>query len=461
MTGIQPGFGQTVGSVSGKAVPGAGPSPPVRGGLVIATIFLVAAVALSGVLPLWLDEILQLMETRDLPVAQMIATLPQHSGSAPLGYLVQHAALRVTGYSPLRARIPSALFGAAAVFVTALVGSELGLKRGWLAAALFAVFPLTLRYATESRIYSQALFFSVLSTLIYIRLAKRPSLALTVMYWLSLVLAVLTQPFAIFTGAAHILWSTSYLDRKTAYRGAAAFGLAIVAFLPWYLWSRARWTANVAATGLQFSFSAKTPLMLFRELAGAGYWGSGLLLILWILAIAGRRPLSRVQGLLILSIVAPVVCVLAADAVFQYFIAARQFLWVLPAAAILAMLAGARSPRTAFALYTLLALVCVWLDIRFFTSPHEDWQAAAGTIAKDVKAGACLAVAPSDQAVLYQFFEPQLREGGCEGSRAVLVVTPYSTAAQRGTGVAGLNAGGYRQENEAVIGKSEIIYFRR
>ncbi|MSV35938.1 MAG: hypothetical protein EXQ47_10130 [Bryobacterales bacterium] len=140
---------------------------PVRSGLAAAAIFFLIASALSGVLPLWLDEILQLRETRNTSTAEMLATVPRNSGAVPLGYLVQQAVLKITGYSARWARLPAMLFGSAAVFLVALLAAELGFTRPWLSAAVFAAFPVTLRYATEARVYSQALFFSVLATLIY------------------------------------------------------------------------------------------------------------------------------------------------------------------------------------------------------------------------------------------------------------------------------------------------------
>ncbi len=123
----------------------------------------------------------------------MLTALPRNAaGGAPLGYLVQQATLRIGGYSVRRARLPMAVFGAASVFLVALLAGELGVRWAWLAATLFAIFPLTFRYATESRVYSQALFLSVLATLLYARAAKRPTWALAILY--SLALTALSTP---------------------------------------------------------------------------------------------------------------------------------------------------------------------------------------------------------------------------------------------------------------------------
>src|SRR5580692_12976290 len=75
--------------------------------LTVAAIFLVVAIASSGILPLWLDEITQLNETRNTTPTQLIAHLPGQPGAAPLGYLIQQTMFRATGYSVRWARFPS------------------------------------------------------------------------------------------------------------------------------------------------------------------------------------------------------------------------------------------------------------------------------------------------------------------------------------------------------------------
>jgi hypothetical protein len=433
----------------------------MRPALLVASVFLIIAISLGGVLPLWLDEILQLRDTRQTSTAGMIARLPRNSGAAPLGYMVQQAAFKITGYSIGRARLPAALFAAAAVFAVACLGMALGIQRRWTSAVIFAILPLTLRYAVESRVYSQALFFSVLATLIYVHLAERPGWALAGAYCLALTAATYTHPYSASVGFAHVLWSAVCHNRKAAMLGGTSLGVMIVAFLPWYQWSKDRWAAGMGPNAFHFAASMKTPLMLFRELAGAGYWGSGLLVVLCTLAIAGRSLAHRTRVLMFLLIVVPMVSVLVSDALFGYFIAARQFLWVLPALAVLAAAGLERHARVGFVLLALLSAVCIRQSIRFFTAPHENWQAAADAIHEQVRSGACLVVAPPEQAYLYEFFQPLQGRGGCEAPQIVLATTPYSTGKQRETAVAGLRAHGYRLEGETSVGGSTIFSFRR
>jgi mannosyltransferase len=432
-----------------------------RGALLTAAIFLAIAIPVSAIRPLWLDEILQLLETRQPSTTRMIMDVRQTAGAAPLGYLVQQEVLKITGYSMVLARLPSALFGGGAVFLVALLGTEFGLRRSWQAGAIFGLFPLTLRYAAESRVYSQALFLSVLATYLYLRLVKQPRGVIAALYWLVLTAGIYTQPYAVCVGIAPLLCSIIYRERKTALLCGSALSLSLIAFLPWFAWARAGWAASSAINGFHFSFSPKTPLMLFREFAGAGYWGSGLLLLLCAGALRAGCLGARERVLLVLSISTVPVFILCGDAWFGYFIAARQIIWILPAVAILAAAAIEHYPRAGFAFAIVLAIVCIRQSIVFFRSPSENWQLAANAIADRVQKGDCLFVAPPEQLTLYRFFHPELGTGHCDMRSVVLAITPAATATQRGTATAGLLSAGYQQQCQKTVGRSNIVLFRR
>jgi hypothetical protein len=410
----------------------------VRKNLTVAAVFLMIALALGGTLPLWLDEIIQLRETRNTTTAQLLDSLPRQSGAAPLGYLIQQTSMRVTGYSERAARIPSALFVAGAVFFTGMIATELGVTWPWLAAAIFALFPETLRYACESRVYSQALLFSTLATWLFLRRN-------TTLYTLALIAAIYTQPYAIFVGFAHLAWER----RQSA---AIPLGVAIAAFLPWYVHASQLWTAGLASSDVHFSFSAKTPLMLFREVAGAGYWGSGLLVILCVMAARHRKFLAYWIGV-------PVLLALLADAFSGYFIAVRQILWILPAIAIAAALGIEQRMRFGRPLMAVLAAVCLWYSYRYFTAPHDDFGQAANRLMTEVREGACIAVVPARDRSLYEFFRPEIADANCLAPRVLLVASPYTTPAEKQAGVARLLESNYRQESVSTVGRSEISVF--
>ena len=432
---------------------------PVRQALAVAAVYLAAMIWIAGLRPLWLDEILQLMETRRLSPSDLIERLPvSHPGSGPLGHLTQQFALKISGYSIRRARLPAVIFAAAAVLVTLLLSVEFGFDSGWLAAVVFAALPLMVRYATESRPYSQALFFSTLATLLYVRLSKNPGWLLAVSYWLALTAAAYTQPYSASVGLAHLLWSVANRERRAAILGGAAVIGAILAFLPWYLRSKDQWATAIVSQAFHFSASWKTPLVMFREFAGAGYWGSGLLVILCALAAANCE--RRGKALLLLLIATPLATVFAADAMFNYFLAARQFIWALPAVAILAA-SGTRRTRTGPVLLALFGAVCMWQSARFLIAPQENWQAAVDVIVGSTERGTCLTVTPPEQVALYEYFRPNLRRSVCNCSQMLLAITPYSSPEQQKSSIAALRSRGYRPESERLVGGSTLIRFRR
>jgi hypothetical protein len=81
-------------------------SVPRVGSAVLICVYAIVLVSLSGARPLWLDEIWQLIGTRDLsgpPLMRYVATFP---GAAPLGYLVQHWTINLFGFSLFFSKVP-------------------------------------------------------------------------------------------------------------------------------------------------------------------------------------------------------------------------------------------------------------------------------------------------------------------------------------------------------------------
>ncbi|WP_321474330.1 glycosyltransferase family 39 protein [uncultured Paludibaculum sp.] len=427
--------------------------------LCTAGVYLLIALSLCGVLPLWLDEILQLIDTRTGSTGQLLQVLPtHHPGGAPLGYLPQHFLLKVTGYSPFAARLPSAVFAAASVLVVALLAKQCCLRHWWLAAALFGACPIVLRYSAEGRMYSQALFLSALSSYLYLRLTREPRITTATAYCGCLVLTIYTQPYAASVAAAHLLWSVGQRRHRAFLLGCLSFLVALASFLPWLQFSSRVWTADLQSDAVHFSASWKTPLMLFRELAGSGYWGSGLLLFLCGLALARPSVLRHYGALLLLLIVIPICAALGADAVFDYFLAARQILWVLPAVAVLAAAGIEKSGRTGMTLAALLLTVDVVQAGRYFTAPHEDWAAAARQISSE---RACLQAIPASATRCYRFFQPSLDPCRADRPRLVLAVSPYARPQLVRSELRALAARGFVEESRLEAGKSLLIRLRR
>jgi len=200
--------------------------------------------------------------------------------------------------------------------------------------------------------------------------------------------------------------------------------------------------------------------MLFREFAGAGYFGSALLLLLCAGALAGSCIDKPMRMLLVLLIASAPVMVLCADAAFGYFVAARQIIWILPAVAILTAAAIECHPRVGWGLTALLAIICIRQSIVFYRSPGENWELAAMALAEQVREGNCLAVAPAEQAPLYEFFQPELRTRPCRSGSIVLAITPAATDAQERNALARLVAAGHKVARVKTVGRTRIVLFQ-
>lgn len=161
-----------------------------------------------------------------------------------------------------------------------------------------------------------------------------------------------------------------------------------------------------------------------------------------------------------LMLVVPVIAALGADLAFDYFIASRQFLWILPAVAIVTTAAIESSGRAGWALAGLLLVVCTWQAVRYFTAPHENWEAAANELSRHVEQGACIHPVPADDLRFYRFFRPSLAPRSCDPATTIMVVSPYA-----GRGLAQLESGrlvasGYEEESRVEVGRSVIIRYR-
>lgn len=434
------------------------PSPTAKLFLVAAA-YLCFTLSLCNALPLWLDEILQLIETRRASIPEMLLELrAAHPGSAPLGYLLQPTIFAAFGYSTLVARSSSALFGAGTLLIVGFLAMRFGVHRPWLAALLFGLFPISLRYATESRPYAQALFFATWSTHLHFRLMERPSFPRASAYCLALVLAAYTQPFALSVGLAHFLWTALQKQWRAASLSAGAFLAACAVFLPWYAWSKSGWTSAIGVmSDIRFSFTWRTPFMILRELIGAGYWGTGILILLCAIALRRRVEPRHPSSLLVLLTVLPVMAALSADAFFDYFIAARQFLWICPALAIMAALgieAKGKWGRFGAVLLPPLAGLLLWYSGRYFTGRQENWEAAAAYLAQENASGACIKFIPEDHGRLYRFFQPKLAIGHCNSPRRILAISPYSGAS---LDAAGRSMHLHRPGPYLEIGKTRMI----
>ena len=119
-----------------------------------------------------------------------------------------------------------------------------------LAAILYAVSPLTLRYALEARPYAQAACWSVFSTVVFLSLIRQPTFGKAAGYAALVAAGLFTQPYSIFVPVAHLIWllfTRSVQEKsRTILLAGTAVALASLAFLPWFLKAHAAWQGAVS-----------------------------------------------------------------------------------------------------------------------------------------------------------------------------------------------------------------------
>ena len=440
-------------------------------GLIVA--YSCVAAAVLSKLPLWLDEILQIIGTKGRTFVQIVEWVPGSAGGVPLGYFVQSVVIGILGYSVFTARLPSLIFSVLGCMALVWLGRELQLKRAAVAVLLMMALPLQFRYALEGRIYAQAVFCVILMTALALRLARQSKPLWVLLYGLAVVAGVMTSPLLVSFPLAHFAWASVCLSgkerRRTQFHIAISWAVGSILLTFWVLWMRTRWIEAVVGNQEHFHFDYRLFLMLLRELGGGGYILSSLLLIA-VCAGLLSRGISRSTRVLLLSIViVPMAATIALDAAWDYFFAIRQMTPLIPGLALLAA-EGVRdlyARRRILGLLLVTALVCTALvhDVLWFGRPRENWGLAASVLKASAQ-DACLLFVPVDAMYTYSFFVPDLPSRGCrqlgpspEQRRIIVVATPYSppadvTAVRRKLEGAGMT----RVQSTAAGGTGMVLY---
>jgi mannosyltransferase len=390
-------------------------------------VYACALAALLPVLSLWLDEIYDLMVARMDHLADVLAYVPHVSGNVPLNYVVQFGSVHLLGFSAFTGRLPSAISSVMACAGIFVLARKLGFRWPVLAAAIFALFPLQLRYALEARPYELALCLSIWATVAFLRVVEQPgSVARAALYALSIAAGLFTFPYAVFVPLAHLAWASWVSYRTTRWQpllaAALALGIAGLIFAPWYLHSAASWRTAVAIGQLKGTITLRALPMILRELVAAGYIGSLLVLAGFAYGLTRRQD----WPLWLLYLMVPIVCAVAADAWFGYFLAIRQMIFVLAPLALLFTAGVEALPRRPAAILTgalLIALIAG--NISFFRRPREDWRTAAVVLESEP----CIVYSPPDSRLLYAFFVPDLANRECASGpapRVALAISPYA-----------------------------------
>jgi len=245
---------------------------------------------------LWFDEAYTLFIAR-MPAVEAWRALVVDGVHPPLFYALQKAALAL-GQSEFALRLPSAVFGAAAVPLVYILGRRwAGWGTGALAALLLALSPFHLWTSQDARMYSLLAALALACMLTFDGVLRRPGLATGAAFVALSALAYLTHYFALMLPLVQLVYLAANL--RTWPRLLRLWtGLQFLAGLPLLGWVYALSLRDVQIFGigwipvphptdlietlLSFTVGYTAPLRLWQWL------GLGICMVFLILGLRSR-----------------------------------------------------------------------------------------------------------------------------------------------------------------------------
>jgi len=180
------------------------------------------------------DEVITAARVVPASFAQMLHQIRTSESNPPLYYLLAWAWAKVFGVGEVGLRSLSALFGAATIPVSYLIGRELsGRRAGFITAGLVAVNPMLIWYSQEARGYALLVLLAALSLLFFARALRTRESRDLILWSLTSALALCSHYFAFFAVSVEAVWLL--ISFRSSWRrvilpvaGVAAVGLALV-----------------------------------------------------------------------------------------------------------------------------------------------------------------------------------------------------------------------------------------
>jgi uncharacterized membrane protein len=181
---------------------------------------------------LWQDEGLQFYVVTQNSFSELFHQT--RSFHPPLSFLINHVFL-LMGESDFFLRLPSALFGIASLLLLYILGRDLTSSReAVIAVFVLAISPFHIWYSQDARMYSQLLFFSLLSSVLLMQALRRGRTRWWIYYVMVSAAGMYTHVFMGLALAAQFLWVVAYQRQHLLPIIASGFAVALL-FLPWAL----------------------------------------------------------------------------------------------------------------------------------------------------------------------------------------------------------------------------------
>jgi 4-amino-4-deoxy-L-arabinose transferase-like glycosyltransferase len=406
-----------------------------------------ALVVAASLLPLRLAELLQLAgSTAPIP-AGLLRWASLTPGDAPLNYFFEAGAVRSLGHAPWVVRLPSLLFAIGAAWIFWRLAVLANIRRWNIALLVFLFLPLHYQAATEGRPFEQALFFTLLSYLLFFRLVQAPSIARTAFYACVLVACLYSDPISFFVCVGSILGLLLFMRSKAIriviWHALAAAAVAALLYAPFMVWKE-RFQGPYWLWGHDaVYFSQDAWAALFRDFSGGGAIGygvsaallAGVIVTLWRLIKARNQEGTwKLTFVCFLSgSVLAIVMSLLTDFLSSKPISPERLLFAMPGCVLLFAFAlewlFVKAAPVGWLVAATLFLSVAAGDYSFLTTHPENFEALSRVAVNEFTDDSCVVfLSEKLSRSLFDVIEPRLRQKECINffhKRILLLSHPY------------------------------------
>lgn len=283
--------------------------------------------------PFWIDERGHIEVALSDDISDLFAGVREHAAAAPLDYLLLRLYQGMTGAGTrFELRLLYVFYGVVSVYLIYLLARSIyNPTVGFLSAYVLSISFYHFYYSQEVRFYALSALIGILSTLLFLYAWKRGSWANWLFWGLVCILGLYTHYFLAFVFFGQLAWlGVNELRRwqkkgslSQLFRSGVAFGISLIAFLPWLVWAGNTPLSNSLGLGISFGevtisfISALGPSVAFLVFSPFGVFS------------------KKESWLLLVLIIFPFLCVYLADNFAGYFFNARQVIFALPFSIIL------------------------------------------------------------------------------------------------------------------------------
>jgi hypothetical protein len=177
---------------------------------------------------LWYDEIVTYVNYVQAPLGEIISTYDDQNQHL-LYSLLAHISFDLFGEGAWSLRLPAVIFGLGSIWALYLLGRELtGSREALLSAALLAFSYHQVWFSQNARGYTGLLFWTLLSSWLFVRALREGDRKLWVLYAIAVALGAYTLIYMFFAVLGHVaIYLVSLLARRTEQRPGRWEGLIV------------------------------------------------------------------------------------------------------------------------------------------------------------------------------------------------------------------------------------------